>query len=170
MGKFVIEALTRLAAEVAAREGVQLYHLEMVGSTLQVTIDSPAGITLDTCTRYSRALSDELDRLDLIPGRYRLEVSSPGVERRLYRPADYAAAVGKRLVVRTTTETLEGILLRSDEQQIVLAVEQKNRSPVPVRERLETVETTVRFNNIRSARIKLSDAELFGHKESSIRR
>lgn len=145
---------------MAAREGVELYHLEISGSTVRVLIDSPAGITLDACTHYSRVLSDEMDRQDLIPGRYFLEVSSPGVERRLYRPADYAAAKGRRLVIRTDTGTIEGILLRSDEQGIALLAEQRNQPDEPA------TETIVGFDKIRSARIKLTDAELFRPKES----
>ena len=53
------------------------------------------GVTLDVCARVSRDLSTAFDVLELFDGNYRLEVGSPGLERRLYTPADYQRFRGK---------------------------------------------------------------------------
>lgn len=62
---------------------------------LQVFIDSPTGITIHDCEVVSRALGNHLDEVDLIHLPYNLEVSSPGVERRLRRTVDFERSVGK---------------------------------------------------------------------------
>ena len=68
---------------------------------LELTVERPgsrlpgAGITIDLCTDISRDLSAALDVADVIPGRYRLEVGSPGVERALYGASDYRRFAGQ---------------------------------------------------------------------------
>ena len=76
--------------------GVELiWRTDGQGRVLQVTIESAegsepgGGVTLDVCSKVSRDLSTALDVLELIDGKYRLEVGSPGLERRLYTLADY---------------------------------------------------------------------------------
>ncbi len=67
------------------------------------TGDAPTGappVTVDDCARVSRALESWLDEHDEIPERYVLEVSSPGVERPLTRPQDWARCVGEPVVVQ----------------------------------------------------------------------
>src|SRR5215510_3788619 len=60
-----------------------------------------AGVTLDELARISRELGDVLDAHDVVPGRYHLECSSPGLNRPLVRPEHFARAVGQRVWVRT---------------------------------------------------------------------
>ncbi len=89
----------RVAAEVRpllAAEGYDLILVEHSGSSgvLRLFIDSdkPGGVGIDDCTKVSRWVSDLLDgsgMSDAIPGAYRLEVSSPGLDRPLARPADF---------------------------------------------------------------------------------
>lgn len=67
---------------------------------LRIYIDSAEGITLDDCVRVSDAVSGVLDVEDPFPGQYRLEVSSPGVERPLFRSSDFARFVGQPVRVR----------------------------------------------------------------------
>lgn len=83
--------------------GVELiWRTDPQGRVLQVTLESAdasknepgGGVTLDLCSRVSRDLSTALDVGDLIEGKYRLEVGSPGLDRRLYSPADYARFSG----------------------------------------------------------------------------
>lgn len=62
---------------------------------LEVTIDSPEGVTVQDCEKVSRGLSDFLDEVDLIHRAFTLEVSSPGVERVFKRQVDYERHVGK---------------------------------------------------------------------------
>jgi len=82
---------------VAAREGMELVHAEMTGGKnpiLRVYIDKPGGVTLDDCVAVSERVSLVLDVEDLIPHQYTLEVASPGLDRGLYKEADYERFAG----------------------------------------------------------------------------
>jgi len=151
----LLESVSRIARKVASAQGVDLYHVELSGRNLRVLIDKETGVPLASCVQFSRALSDELDRADMIGQRYLLEVSSPGVERRLYRPSDYAAAAGRHVVVRTDTQTVEGTLVRANDKGIAVSSGTKDECP----------ETIVDYGEIRSARVKVSDAELFSKQK-----
>src|SRR5438552_18121137 len=73
--------------------GFELVDVELMGGRqnqlLRVYIDSPRGVTVDDCAQVSRQLSAILDVEDPFPGSYRLEVSSPGLDRPLVRPEDF---------------------------------------------------------------------------------
>jgi ribosome maturation factor RimP len=90
-----IDELTRLIEPEAEAEGLSLVRVKMIGGTsdptLQVMAERPdtRQLTLDDCARLSRRLSDVLDEKDPIADSYRLEVSSPGIDRPLTRLADY---------------------------------------------------------------------------------
>ena len=68
-------------------------------SLLRVYIDSEAGVTLDDCERVSNRVSGVLDVEDPIAGEYRLEVSSPGLDRLLFTPAQYEQFIGETVKV-----------------------------------------------------------------------
>lgn len=91
--------------------GFELVDIEYVkeGSNwfLRVYVDKDGGIDIDDCGRVSEYLSEKLDEKDPIPGAYFLEVSSPGAERPLKKPADFLKAVGKHVFV-TTYEPVDG--------------------------------------------------------------
>ena len=74
---------------------------------LRLLVDRPGGITLDECARLSREVSPHLDVADLLPFRYSLEVSSPGVRRPLKRPADFQRFTGERIEA-VTLDAVEG--------------------------------------------------------------
>lgn len=96
--------LERQLAELAADEGVEMLATEVLGggrkTILRVVIDSPEGVTLDQCAAVSRQASALLDVHDPISHTYTLEVSSPGLDRKLYRTQDYLRFVGERVKVR----------------------------------------------------------------------
>ncbi|MGB9861506.1 MAG: ribosome maturation factor RimP [Candidatus Bipolaricaulaceae bacterium] len=96
-----LEEIIRQGAELAR---VELYHWELAqyGRELRLTvyIDRPGGVSVEDCARASEILSDLLDAADPIPSSYVLEVSSPGLERRLWEPWHYERVVGKRIHVR----------------------------------------------------------------------
>jgi ribosome maturation factor RimP len=76
--------------------------------TLRITIDKPEGVTHEDCAQVSREVSTILDVEDAIPGAaYTLEVSSPGLDRKLVRPEDYQRFTGSRLKL-TTHEPVNG--------------------------------------------------------------
>ncbi len=71
---------------------------------LRVTIDTRTGdgrVPVDRCAEVSRELESQLDAADAVPGAYRLEVSSPGLDRILSREKDFSAACGSKVVVET---------------------------------------------------------------------
>ncbi len=88
---------------VVEEENQELVDMEFSGvgpaSVLRVYVDRSAGVTVDQCAHLSRQICDLLDMDDLIPGRYRLEVSSPGLDRPLVSGADFKRKIGKKVKV-----------------------------------------------------------------------
>ena len=94
---------TQLGAMVAD-EGLELLATEFVGSgpktILRLIVDGPDGVNLDTCATISRQASALLDVEEPISHHYTLEVSSPGLDRKLYSKDDYQKYVGNRVNIR----------------------------------------------------------------------
>jgi len=120
---------------VTGREGLELVHAEMTGgrnSTLRIYIDKPGGVTVDDCAAVSERLSLILDVEDLIPHQYMLEVASPGLDRGLYKEADYERFAGLRCHIRLSEpiegqKTFHGILLGLErETEAVVLIEEDN--------------------------------------------
>ncbi len=99
-----------LLRDLVQADGMELVHIEYQSKTspsvLRIYIDKPGGVGLQDCTRVSKHASALLDEEDFIPRRYVLEVSSPGIERPLFKEADYRRFVGKEIRL-ITTETIE---------------------------------------------------------------
>ena len=105
-------------------------------SLLKLYIDSPEGIGIDDCERVSRQVSALLDVEDPIVHSYRLEVSSPGVDRVLFRREQYLANVGERVDVRLAfpfdgRRHLAGRLAGVDGDDIVVEVEEDQEVVLP---------------------------------------
>jgi ribosome maturation factor RimP len=87
-----------LAEPVLAQLGFRLVRVKVSGrdgGTVQIMAERPdGGMSVDDCAVISRALSPVLDAYDPVPGQYRLEVSSPGIDRPLVRPSDFASWAG----------------------------------------------------------------------------
>lgn len=81
-------------------DDVELYDVELHGSTLRIVLDRPGGVDMEAITTVTRAVSSALDEADIVPGPYTLEVSSPGLERALRTPEHFAAAVGSDVRVK----------------------------------------------------------------------
>jgi ribosome maturation factor RimP len=90
--------IAELADPVIAELGFRLVRIKVSGrdgGTVQVMAERPEGqMTIEDCVAISRKLSELLEARDPIPGGYRLEVSSPGIDRPLVRPSDFASWVG----------------------------------------------------------------------------
>ncbi|MBT8203221.1 MAG: ribosome maturation factor RimP [Acidimicrobiia bacterium] len=99
-----------------ADEQVELDDLELFGRTVRVTVDTEGGIDLDHITNISRGVSRLLDENEeLVPESYNLEVTSPGLERKLRRPRHFEKSVGRAVKVKTTGgRALQGPLLEVD--------------------------------------------------------
>lgn len=83
--------------EDAARQaGCELIHAEFKGGILRLVLDREEGVDLGHCTTVSKQVSALLDVAQFDPGRYTLEVSSPGLNRQLYRSDDYRRFLGQR--------------------------------------------------------------------------
>ncbi|MCR5041052.1 MAG: ribosome maturation factor RimP [Clostridia bacterium] len=106
MRKNEIETAVRSLAEKAAEEnGLTVWDVrfEKEGKDyfLRVFIDKPDGrVAIDDCVAVSQALDEPLDGLELFDAPYSLQVSSPGIERRLTRPEHYEWAVGRKVMLK----------------------------------------------------------------------
>ena len=97
---------------VAASSELEVVEVEMRGGgkarMLRITIDKPGGVTHEDCANLSREVGTILDVEDVVPGgSYTLEVSSPGLDRKLVRAADYERFTGSRVKL-TTREPVNG--------------------------------------------------------------
>jgi len=94
-----IEKLRSLLEPVARAEGYELVDVDIVGRAksmiVRLTIDKEGGVNVEDCADFSRQAGLLLDAEDVIEESYTLEVSSPGLTRRLKKPSDYARAKGK---------------------------------------------------------------------------
>jgi ribosome maturation factor RimP len=98
----VISRVTQIAEHIGRPENIEVVEVEFAGSgkhrLLRIYIDKPGGITHADCEFISNGVGGALDAEDLIPGEgYQLEVSSPGVERKLVRAADYQRFSGQKV-------------------------------------------------------------------------
>lgn len=108
--------------------GVKLYDIvttkEHNNNILRVIITSKEGINLDKCAEVSRLISPLLDVEDPIIGKYSLEVSSPGIERKLKKKEHFIASVGELLKVKNlATEVFRGELIFADDEKITIKTE-----------------------------------------------
>ena len=104
------DKLGTLLEPVVEAAGFELVHLEFVTgkqSVLRLYIDAPGGIEVDDCEQVSREVSAVLDVEDPLPGNYHLEVSSPGLDRPLTKPAHFERFAGEEVRV-WLREALEG--------------------------------------------------------------
>ena len=101
----VKERVCQLAEQAAIDHGVELVHAEVAGPdnrpVVRVFIDKPGGVTHDDCSDVSHHLGTVLDVEDFIHSAYTLEVSSPGLERGLYKAADYERFAGHLAKIKT---------------------------------------------------------------------
>ena len=104
-GASVEEKVSEIAGRVAGERGLELVHVEMAGAgrsrALRVFIDKPEGVTHEDCSEISQHLGTVLDVEDFIHEPYTLEVSSPGLERGLYRREDYERFAGHLAKLKT---------------------------------------------------------------------
>ena len=95
-----LDKIRAIAERVVTSEGLALVDVELKGSRsaqlLRIYIDKPQGVTHADCQLVSEQMSTLLDVEDLIPGRYTLEVSSPGLDRQLVKPSEFAHFAGRR--------------------------------------------------------------------------
>jgi ribosome maturation factor RimP len=101
MQEKVAAKIEEIAHRVAESEGMEMVEVEVKGGGanrfVRISIDKPAGVTHGDCELISQQVSTILDVEDVVTGgQYTLEVSSPGVERKLFKPQDYQRFQGKK--------------------------------------------------------------------------
>ncbi len=124
-----IDAVRALAEPICAAAGVELVDVELEGGVLRVTVDQDGGLPVGALTSVTRQINRLLDEDDPVPGRYTLEVSSPGLERKLRTPAHFQRAVGEVGTLRTSTRAddgpgrVQGTLIAADADGVTLLPE-----------------------------------------------
>jgi ribosome maturation factor RimP len=107
-----VERVREIAERVAASSGLEIVEVEILGGgkarMLRVFLDKPAagtdplaGVTHEDCANFSREFGTILDVEDVMPGSYTLEVSSPGLDRKLIKAADFSRFTGSRMKLST---------------------------------------------------------------------
>jgi ribosome maturation factor RimP len=147
----MIQRVRELVHPIATDLELDVYDIEQRGGTLRVTLDTRPGtagsVDLEQLALATRLISRELDHADPVPGRYTLEVTSPGVERSLRTPAHFQREIGKTVSVRLANveaeqRRLEGVLVAADERTATIRVEAAG----------EPVDHTVAIDSIDRAR------------------
>ena len=112
MWEAMASKIEEIARRVAESEGLEVVEVEVKGGGNQrfvrISIDKPAGVTHADCELVSQQVGTILDVEDVVPGgRYTLEISSPGVERKLVKPRDFERFQGKKAKI-TLRDEVEG--------------------------------------------------------------
>ncbi len=140
------QRVAELAQPILDSFGLELVDLELRtagrSQVLCLYIDKPGGVSLDDCAEVSRELSLTLDVEDCIPGRYTLEVSSPGLERPLKKLDDFVRFSGRLAQIKTIElyqdeqgnrrKTFLGILQGVDGDRVLLHLKEGQQARIPL--------------------------------------
>jgi ribosome maturation factor RimP len=171
------EVLELIAA--AARDtGVEVYHAEISGRELRVQVESQSGASVRACSEFSHALTTRLDAADFLHRQFTLEVSTPGIERRLYQPLDFLKAVNQSVRLHTRDGVVDGRLEAAGPESVTLRTDRNQKSrgrESGIGSRESTLDSPlstpddlreIAFTDIREARIRVSDSELFARSRT----
>lgn len=137
----VEERVRQLAEQAAIDHGVELVHAEVAGPdnhpVVRVFIDKPGGVTHRDCSEVSEHLGTVLDVEDFIHATYTLEVSSPGLERGLYRRADYERFAGSAAKIKSRVpvdgqRNFRGRIIGIDNDHVIFDDQTSGRVRVPI--------------------------------------
>ena len=133
-----IDKIREIAERVAQSSGLELVDLELLGGgkarMLRIYIDKPGGVTHDDCSNFSREAGTIFDVEDAVPGgSYTLEVSSPGLDRKLLKAEDFGRFIGSLIKVMTRDPVngnrhFEGRLRRFENDRFSLELTPRKRS------------------------------------------
>ncbi len=150
-GSPVADAVHDLLADPVATVDGELIDVEWTGGTLRLVVDAEGGITTERLAEINRLVSPLLDQHDPVPGRYLLEVSSPGVERPLRRPDHFRRAVGEQVIIKLESwseiRRIRGELVSADTDRISVAAVEIDGVDLP-----EVEDHTVDYATIAKAR------------------
>jgi len=161
MAKKIPNEVLKAIEETVTSCGVEFYDAEFNGKTLRVLITKSDGITVDICANVSQQLSQRLDVENLILDRYFLEVSSPGIERKIRNQKDFQDNIGKMITISSRSGGFKGrILSVTDSGAMIKNTAGSSAKP--------DAESFILFTDIHHAHVMVSDEELF-NKSSQIR-
>ncbi len=114
-----------LLAPLFEGRGLEVYDLTYGGGVLRIIVDKPGGVSLDQVADATKVVSRLLDDNDLVPGRYTLEITSPGLERPLRQPEHFARAMGETISVKLGPQVegerrIQGVLMGCDDDGITI--------------------------------------------------
>lgn len=142
MKGLVLDEIRQIAERVTESEGLELVDVQLLGGgkqrVLRLFIDKESGVTHGDCENVSQQVGTILDVEDVIPGEgYTLEVSSPGVDRPLFKPRDYERVVGQKVKVqlrlpRENRKRFEGQLEAFDGATLTLVIEKGEKVLIPL--------------------------------------
>ena len=166
MASQVPPEVLELIAAAARDTGVEVYHAEISGRELRVQVESPSGASVRACSEFSHALTTRLDAADFLRRQYTLEVSTPGIERRLYQPQDHAKALNQHVRALVRDGWVEGLLEAAGPNGITLRIEgkvqhAKGKMQDAVLPDAEPAGREIAYSEIREAHIRVPDCELF---------
>lgn len=150
--KKVTELIAEISAGFLAENGLELYHCEFVKEGrdwfLRVFIDKAGAdaktyVSTDDCELVSRFLSEKLDEIDPVAQNYYLEVSSPGMDRTLYKPQDFARFAGQQVEVTlykgvNGKKVFSGILKGLTDENVVITDDKNNELKFPAEQVAKT--------------------------------
>ena len=137
----IAQKVQEIAERVAIDHGLELVHAEVAGPEnkpiVRVFIDKPQGVTHDDCSQVSLHLGTILDVEDFIHASYTLEVSSPGLERGLYKRADYERFTGSDAKMKTRLpingqRNFRGRLLGVDGNEVLFEDRTNGKVKIPL--------------------------------------
>ena len=142
------QELEALLSPTVTALGLRVWGIEYLAqgqrSVLRIYIDRDEGVTIDDCEKVSKQVSELLDVEGTLTNRYTLEVSSPGLDRLLFKPEQYAESIGETVDVRLNYP-FEG------RRRVVGALAGLENDEVVVR--VEDSEYLIPLNNVQRARI-----------------
>lgn len=117
---------------------------------ITVLVDSDQGVSIDECAKLSRRLSQDLEELDLIEGKYTLDVSSPGLDQPLMLKRQYIKNIGRKVKVITNEGAeIKGKLKEVDDEAIVV-------EKMPAKKQPEKIEEKINFEQIKHTTVLIS--------------
>lgn len=121
----VTDRVKDIVLPILSTHEVDLYDVDVQGPLVRVVVDRSGGVDLEVLSAVTRAVSRALDDADPIGHRYTLEVTSPGLERQLRTPEQFARAVGEVVKVKTKADVegerrVEGVLAAADANGITV--------------------------------------------------
>jgi len=142
------ERMMEIIKKAVMDEGFRAYHIEKRGKVIAVYIEKNNGsVNVEECKRVSEAVSLKLDAFFPEMRNYILEVSSPGVERFLYKKEHFKKSVGKKVYIKTEKEGFYGVITNVNDEGVEIESGKGKKF--------------VKFDSIKSAQIKVTTEELF---------